>query len=177
MPFATRNAVSAWQPVRARLALEARVDQVPAARAFVRETLGSRHPCADTAILLTSELVANSVRHSDCGRLGQPVLVSVTLRGTGLRIEVSDRTGPTVPVPRSEDDAIDGHGGMAEGGRGLVLVEALAADWGYERSGTQTTTWFTCLPLPAYGSSVIMTARVPGSRASKTCGTSPGYRR
>lgn len=175
MPYATRNAFGARQPVRARLGIDARVDQVPVARAFVRETLGPRHPCADTAILLTSELVTNSVRHSDCGRLRQPVFISVALCGAGVRIEVSDRTGPTVPEPRSQDDAIDG--GTAEGGRGLVLVEALAADWGYERSGPRTITWFTCQALSVYGSSVTMTASVSGCRASKTCGTSPGYRR
>lgn len=136
--------MSARRAARACLAIEARVDQVPAARAFVREALGSRHACTDTALLLTSELVTNSVRHSDCGRLGQPILISVMPCGAGLRVEVCDRTGPTVPVPRSEDDAIDGD--MVEGGRGLLLVNALAADWGYERSGTRTTTWFTCLP-------------------------------
>lgn len=154
MPYATRKAVSSWQPVRARLTIEARVDQVPAARAFLRETLGSRHPCAETAILLTSELVTNSIRHSDCGRLGQPILISVMPCGAGLRIEVSDRTGHTVPAPRSENDLT---GKMAEGGRGLMLVQALAAEWGYERSGTRTTTWFTCLPL----TSLLRLAGVP----------------
>lgn len=144
MPYATRKAVSARKPVRARLKIEARIDQILAARTFIREALGPRHPCTETAVLLTSELVTNSIRHSACRRLGEPVLITVTACGPGLRVEVRDRTGPTVPVPRTEEDALNA--GMGEGGRGLVLVSALASDWGYERSGPRTTTWFTCLP-------------------------------
>lgn len=98
------------------------------------------------------------------------IVITVTRLGASVRVNVSDRTGPTVPLPRAEDD-------MVESGRGLLLVETLADDWGYERKGPRTSTWFSCSPLSAYGSSVTMTARVSGSRASKTCGTSPGYLR
>lgn len=121
--------------------LEARAEQVPAARDFVGRMLGRRHPCADTAVLLTSELVANSVRYSGCHRSGEPVTVTVSVQGTVVSIEVTDTTGPTVPQVRAED-------GLAEGGRGLRLVEALAATWGYRSDGARTTTWFVCLPLP-----------------------------
>ncbi|MGA8454420.1 MAG: hypothetical protein WB800_03355 [Streptosporangiaceae bacterium] len=33
-------------------------------------------------------------------------------------------------------------GREAEGGRGLLLVEGLAAQWGWQRLGEQTVTWF-----------------------------------
>lgn len=177
MPDSTRHGcVTTEQSVRARLAFDARTDQVPSARAFVGNVLGPWHPCAETAILLTSELVTNSVRHSGCRHLGQAITVAATVTGDEVRIEVTDWAGPTVPAVRA-------NGGMTEGGRGLLLVEALAADWGYWRDGGRTTTWFLCVPLtsvPPRGypmSSITMTATVPGSLASKTCGTSAGYRR
>lgn len=127
------------QAVHECLALDARTDQVPAARAFVGATLGPWHPCAETAVLLTSELVTNSVRYSGCRRLGQAITVTAVVSGSEVRIEVSDCTGPTVPAVRTE-------GGMTEDGRGLRLVQALAADWGYWRDGGRTTTWFVCAP-------------------------------
>jgi hypothetical protein len=33
-------------------------------------------------------------------------------------------------------------GSGAEGGRGLFLVDSLAARWGFERDGDRTTIWF-----------------------------------
>lgn len=141
MPDATLNGCVTDRPVRASLALEARAEQVPAARSFMANALGPLHPCADVAVLLTSELVTNSVRYSGCRHLGQTINVTAVLTASGVRVEVTDCTGPTVPAVRTE-------GGMAEGGRGLQLVQALAANWGYKRLGGRTTTWFVCARLP-----------------------------
>lgn len=129
---------------RARLTLAAHAERVPLARAFLGEVLGCRHPCAETAVLLASELVTNSVRHSGCRHLGQTITVTAVVTCGEVRIEVTDSSGRTVP-------AVHPSGEVAEGGRGLQLVQALAASWGYWRDGGRTTTWFVCIPpsLPA----------------------------
>lgn len=73
---------------------------------------------ADSAVLICSELVTNSVEHAK----GASLRLTVTRRLTGVRIAVVDlsRLRPTV---RPED--ADG-----EHGRGLVIVQALAFRWG-----------------------------------------------
>lgn len=114
-----------------------RADRVDIARAFVGRLLGP-HPCADIVVLLVSELVTNSIRHSDSRLPGGVVTVAALTDDDEVRVEVIDRSGPTVPVVR------DGVDSMAEGGRGLQLVDTLAASWGYQRSDGRTTTWFEC---------------------------------
>jgi anti-sigma regulatory factor (Ser/Thr protein kinase) len=75
------------------------------------------------------------VRHSGSGLPGQTVTVTVLREGEVVRVEVIDRSGATVPVLRAADSG-------AEGGRGLYLVDSLAARWGTGQDGDRTTTWF-----------------------------------
>lgn len=75
---------------------------------------------ADSAVLVCSELVTNSVEHAR----GASLRLTVTQRMTGVRIAVVDLSRLR-PVTRTED--IGG-----EHGRGLVIVDALASDWGTE---------------------------------------------
>ena len=112
--------------------------QVGLARAFVAGVLGESHPDADVAVLLASELVTNSVRHSGSAVPGGLVTVAVAVDGSVVRVEVTDRSGDGAPVllPAASAD------GDAEGSRGMRLVDALAARWGYCRGGGFTTTWF-----------------------------------
>jgi signal transduction histidine kinase len=79
------------------------------------------------ATLLTSELVTNSVRHSD----SDWVEVAITVRNDTLRIEVSDPGSPTVH-PRTPD---------GDGGWGLMLVEEIATRWGVETLPAGKTVW------------------------------------
>ncbi|MCX4820467.1 ATP-binding protein [Streptomyces sp. NBC_01142] len=75
---------------------------------------------AEAAEAVVAELAANAVMH---GRLpGRGFRLSlVLLPSAGLLIEVTDPRGERLPVvPRTAD----------EEGHGLVIVEALAADWG-----------------------------------------------
>lgn len=112
-------------------------EQVREARAFVARALGEFHARADLALLLCSELVTNSVRHSGSAVPGGVVTVTVAIAGEVVRVEVTDRCGDGVPVlPAVPAD------GEAEGSRGLQLVDALSARWGYQRGGGQATTWF-----------------------------------
>lgn len=78
---------------------------------------GGEH--VDVAILLTSELVTNAIRHA-----GAPIRLSAGLASDRLlRVEVHDRTPD--PVAAREAGLDD------EDGRGLHLVQALARSWGW----------------------------------------------
>jgi len=124
-----------------RLVICALPEQVRVARAFVRQVLGSGHPGTERVTLLTSELVTNSVNHSDSRREGGTITVTVRTAADRVRVEVRDDGGPTAPVLRCEGD-------LAEAGRGLRLVEAYSLRWDYHQNGTGTVTWFECLPEP-----------------------------
>ncbi|MFI8855718.1 ATP-binding protein [Streptomyces prasinus] len=80
---------------------------------------------SDTAALLVAELAANAVTH---GRVpGRDFEVTVKLLGRTVRIEVSDTRGELrPPAPDTPRPAL---GPLAETGRGLLLVEALADRW------------------------------------------------
>jgi len=147
---------------RACLILDAQAERVTLAREFIGEVLGRGHPCAETAVLLASQLVTNSVRHSGCRQQGQTITVTAILQGGGIRIEVTDCSGPTVPAFRTSDE-------MAESGRGLQLVQALAATWGYWRDGGQTTTWFVCTPLIPRASRLPRLLRTASGARSHGC--------
>jgi len=105
---------------------------VPVARWHVRDALGSRGlgEFAQDAAIITSELVANAVQHA-CGNGAARIGVTLTCAGNpaAVTVVVSD-SSPQGPVRR---DASPG----SEQGRGLQIVEALSARWGwrYEDGG------------------------------------------
>jgi anti-sigma regulatory factor (Ser/Thr protein kinase) len=90
------------------------------------------------ALLLVSELVTNSVRHSGSAVPSGVVTVRMAAGAGVVRVEVTDRIGDGVPVlpPAASAD------GQAEGGRGMRLVEALSERWGPQRGGGVGPTWF-----------------------------------
>lgn len=96
---------------------------------------------ADTAALIITELVVNAIRHA-----GTPMRCSATLRRRHLYLAVSD--GSTAPPRRSAPDAASW--GVTQGGRGLLVVEALAATWGSLPTGRGKVVWAT-LPRPPAG--------------------------
>ncbi len=91
----------------------------------------------DTALLLTSELVANAVTHG--AKAGEPVWLVIICCGDQLRVEVHDPVGCGIPVGRGIECARPGIGAepcFGESGRGLAIVAALSDDWGW-----QPTAW------------------------------------
>ncbi|MGW7433249.1 ATP-binding protein [Streptomyces sp. NPDC054861] len=91
------------------------------------------HPdLVDTAQLLLTELVTNALVHTD----GPTVDVRVYAEDTHLKIKVSDGA----PYGRLPSPS----GPYAEHGRGLIIVDALAKEWGV--SEDRATVWCT-LPL------------------------------
>ncbi|MFF5259977.1 ATP-binding protein [Actinomadura viridis] len=105
------------------------------ARRFVREVLGPE-PVADTVELCVSELVTNAVRHSASGDGGQ-VTVAVIADGDVIRGEVTD-DGAAGSTPHVRDEP------CAEGGRGMMIVDALSTRWGVTSAPPGATVWFEC---------------------------------
>jgi anti-sigma regulatory factor (Ser/Thr protein kinase) len=91
--------------------------------------VAARRPHAAGEVLI-SELATNVVRHART-----PFTVVITWDGRTLRAEVSDGVplGPRPPLTSRDDD---------EGGRGLLLVDAVATDWGVDLYHDGKTVWF-----------------------------------
>jgi anti-sigma regulatory factor (Ser/Thr protein kinase) len=136
---------SAWQPVRPGLPRPLNAGGVALVtlptspfwarrytRIFLDSCRGIGEAATQAAELLVSELVTNAVRFAnDPGRAprystrANASVISLSLRHFrgSLLIEVYD-TDRNPPVPSGPDD-------FAEGGRGLVLVNALSKEWSY----------------------------------------------
>ncbi len=104
------------------------------ARAVVAEALaGSR--CArllDVAQLLVSELVGNAVRHA-YGAVRMKVMCSES----ELTVAVED---PSPEPPRPPDSGC--HDELAEGGRGICLLDQLSTAWGTAPANPGKSVWF-----------------------------------
>jgi serine/threonine-protein kinase RsbW len=114
---------------------------VPEARRFVAELLAGC-PAREVVMTCVSELCANAIVHSDSGD-GGVFIVEVDLPRPGVaRIAVTDEGGPSLPVAGRLDL-------MAEGGRGLAMVAACTARWGYADAYPGRTVWAeACWPVP-----------------------------
>ncbi len=100
---------------------------------------GRQHePLLDDALLLVTELVTNAVVHA-----GTSVLLSIDTTGDdSVRIEVTDRSPGTAPILRAPTPD------TSAGGRGLILLNALATSWGTVHLAMAKSVWFT-LGAPA----------------------------
>ncbi|QXC62216.1 ATP-binding protein [Aquihabitans sp. G128] len=115
--------------------------EAAAIRTSLRETVAmaglSGERCDDVA-LMASELMANTLRHTDTP---QPRL---TLDRTGeqLRVTVTDRDC-SHPAPLPQDPS-------RSGGNGLRIIDVLADRWGTRHhDGLGKSVWFT-IALPAW---------------------------
>lgn len=89
------------------------------------------------AQLLVSEVVTNSIKHAGSD---EPIQLRVWTRPNGLTVEVADGGfgfDNRPPAERSDD----------EGGRGLLIVEALADRWGTSHDA-RARVWFELSPRP-----------------------------
>lgn len=121
---------------RAERSFPADVASAASARRFVETTL-ARWGCEDfrdDALLLVSELVTNAATHanSSCD-------VVVTHLADGIRIEVQDHDASHAPVQQPFDVT-------AQNGRGLLIVERVAAEWGTEMRPSGKVVWFVLDP-------------------------------
>ena len=85
----------------------------------------------DVAVLLTSELVTNAIRHEVTGI----IMLAITCSCGQLRVDVHDTSRA---LPMLVDAPVD-----AETGRGLMLVTTLSAEWGFFRTPAGKAVYFT----------------------------------
>ncbi len=122
-------------PSDEQLAASITLDPVPESARLARDfvsamlTIWQLEGATDLTALLVSELVTNAVRHA-----GTAVELTVTADASRLRIDVVDGSLLCPTVRYVEAD-------QAEGGRGMVLVDALAADWGCEQLAASKRIW------------------------------------
>lgn len=110
------------------------------ARRFLRQRLGGWGVDEDvtySAILCASEIVTNVVMHAACPSVisadRSPAAITVT-------IEHSTTAGTDQPSARVDPDPASDPLGIA--GRGLAIVDAVAAEWGTGTVGDRTRWWF-----------------------------------
>ncbi|MFD9733545.1 ATP-binding protein [Umezawaea sp. NPDC059074] len=83
---------------------------------------------ADDAALVVTELVSNGADHAE-----GPLRLTVTRTENGVRIEVHDRSG-AMPVVRPVSPE-------SPRGRGMIIVNALSAEWGVAPDADGKTVW------------------------------------
>ena len=110
------------------------------ARRRVRDAIRSwRVPVdLDAALLLTSELVTNAIRHEagqEAGQGAQAVMLAIASSRGRLRVDVHDTSRSLPAVAEVPADA--------ETGRGLLLVETLSDEWGFYRTPAGKAVYFT----------------------------------
>lgn len=101
--------------------------QARAAVAGWAREVGAERMCDDLT-LIVSELVTNAVRHGE-----PPVRVTVSADDRTVTVTVVDGS-PSGPVPRSA-------GTEAESGRGLLLIDLLAAEHGVKPEPPGKAVW------------------------------------
>lgn len=108
------------------------------ARAFVADALAeASDEQRDRAVLITSELATNAIVHAGSG-----FTVTATATTDDIRIAITD-AGGDVPTMR--------HPGQTEvHGRGLLITDSLADDWGVDVGADGTTVWFTLALVPRF---------------------------
>ena len=92
-------------------------------------------PLMETLRLLVTELVTNSVRHTDCDAL----TLRIAIGNSAVLTEVVD-DGPPFEIEDFEGQSAAEHD--PNGGWGLFLVERLARSWGVKEDGAEKRVWF-----------------------------------
>ena len=110
-------------------------DQVRHARSVIAAALGDAHPYLDDAVLLASETATNAIRHSDSSKPGGDFALTVEHTHGWARISVRDGGAERIPClcPLAP---------TAEHGRGVKLLDILAARWGLLREQRRNEVWF-----------------------------------
>lgn len=130
------NSVMASDAVDGRLLAErsfsAEPRSVAAAREFVVE-VAHAPALSDSLRLAVSELATNAVIHAGSG-----FTIRVWRSGANVRVDVADDS-PTLPVRQERRPD-------AAGGRGIAIVEHLAAAWGVIPTPTGKSVWFELSP-------------------------------
>jgi anti-sigma regulatory factor (Ser/Thr protein kinase) len=102
--------------------------------ALADDAVGVPAPALGDVQLLLSELVSNSVRHSNLPP-ETPIHVKLLTDERRVRVEVEDQGWGFTAVPTPKES-------KNEGGWGLFVLSYLADRWGVERHENATRVWF-----------------------------------
>jgi anti-sigma regulatory factor (Ser/Thr protein kinase) len=119
-----------------RASFPSQASAVAAARSFVMAALPHLAQATRSRVeLMVSELSTNAVKHART-----TFDVTVLVSGDEVRVEVNDEDerAPVMRRPAPTD----------VGGRGLVIVHALADDWGVDIHDGDKTVWFSLMDRP-----------------------------
>jgi anti-sigma regulatory factor (Ser/Thr protein kinase) len=131
---ASRPGTASW-PLHSHLELAALTTAVPCARLHARSIAlewGLPADQRDAVELIVSELVTNGIKASE--GLASPV-IRLWLGSDGQRILVQVWDGRD-ELPEHSDAGPD-----SDSGRGLMIVDALSADWGAYREAGGKVVW------------------------------------
>ncbi|MCX4547535.1 ATP-binding protein [Streptomyces sp. NBC_01387] len=133
-------------PASWRIALPHTAAAAPIARALIRTVFadieGEEAADSDTVELLTTELVANAVEHTDGS---EPIELVVEILRAGCQVEVHDRD-PVPPGELTRTPPVAPPDPWQEHGRGLLLIRTLSSSYGHRPTEHGKAVWFT---LPA----------------------------
>jgi anti-sigma regulatory factor (Ser/Thr protein kinase) len=120
-------------PPRIRRSLASAADASTIAREMMLEAClaWNLSDLIDDAALVITELVSNAVQHA-----GEPIELMAAISGYCVRMSVFDHS-PVHPVRILPDPE------SGEGGRGLILVDAVASDWGSRDFADGKVVWAT----------------------------------
>lgn len=112
------------------ICLPSKPESAETARRYVKNRLlvMGCHECVDDALIITSELVSNAIRHVK----QETFKINIRNNFGHPFVEVYDHS---TALPKIADR------GLVESGRGLVLVTELAVDWGVDVLSTGKTVW------------------------------------
>jgi anti-sigma regulatory factor (Ser/Thr protein kinase) len=135
MPVETQGARIRGLERHGRDGLRMRLSSGPDSAAEARRAIAQLRadldpPLMETLRLLVTELVTNSVRHTDCDSL----VLRVAVGNTSVLTEVVDE-GPGFDPEQAASDNPDC-------GWGLFLVQRLAPNWGIAAEGRSKRVWF-----------------------------------
>ena len=136
---------------------------VARARSAVRRLLerGGRADLVETAVLLVSELVTNALLHA-----GTHIDLTARLGADGVRVEVGDGS-PHLPSRRR-------YAATAGTGRGLMMLDSMAADWGVDRRYHGKVVWFELVGGGDDASTTMRRSRDVGSPGAAGTGAGRG---
>ncbi|GAA4658130.1 SpoIIE family protein phosphatase [Kineococcus glutinatus] len=106
------------------------------ARRHLRDAVGGSalEAVLDDALVVVTELVTNAVLHA-----GTDVELRLRCEHDGLWVEVADRLPGVLPLLRAPDEG-------RESGRGVVLLDALATEWGTAHRAHGKAVWCRFAP-------------------------------
>ena len=120
--------------------LRMRLGSGPDAAAEARQAISELRadldaPLMETLRLLVTELVTNSVRHTECDAL----TLKIAVGRSAVLTEVADE-GPAFDLEPYEVETVEEHDPGF--GWGLFLVQRLSKDWGVKEDGGSKRVWF-----------------------------------